>query len=150
MLNYIIFLQGAERSAGLGVFLFFCSFSLDVKLSQAYQHSLQTDVPAFSSLFKLTNQCALHHCNYGKNRNQPSWSSVRLSRTNQCPLPRSPVLMSCAACVCHHQTSAPGDGGFMLRCAMRRNARDQTSNRLGSMLLCSENLEAREAGKMKA
>lgn len=39
--------------------------------------------------------------------------------------------------VCHHQTSAPGDGGFMLRCAMRRNARDQTSNRLGSMLLCS-------------
>lgn len=96
MLNYIIFLQGAERSAGVGCF--FSSSSLDVKLSQAYQHSLQTDVSAFSSLFKLTNQCARHRCNYGKNRNQPSWSSVRLSQTSQCPLPRSPLLMLCAAC----------------------------------------------------
>lgn len=90
---------GGRTQRRVGCFFsFFSSSSLDVKLSQAYQHSLQTDVSAFSSLFKLTNQCARHRCNYGKNRNQPSWSSVRLSQTNQCPLPRSPVLMPCAEC----------------------------------------------------
>lgn len=90
---------GGRTQSRVGCFfVFFCSSALDVKLSQAYQYSLQTDVSAFSSLFKLTNQCARHRCNYGKNRNQPSWSSVCLSQTNQRPLPRSPVLMSCAAC----------------------------------------------------
>lgn len=64
-------------------------FFLPVKLSQTYQHCLQTDVSAFSSLFKLTNQCAHHCCNYGENQIQPSSSLVRLLQPNHRPLPHS-------------------------------------------------------------
>lgn len=157
MSNYIIFLQGAESSTGSGVF--------SSKLSQTYQHWLQTDVSAFSSLFKLTNQCAHHCCNYGENQNQPSSSSVRLSQPNHHLLPRllsfnasiacqqdcccffSPIrpnplaiprvvpLDRLSSCLLH--LSPPDLHAGWRVCTMQLNARDETSNHRGSTLLCS-------------
>lgn len=97
---------------------------------------------------------------------------MRLSQTNQRPLPRSPVSMACATCerspkIAEFFPTGPirlvvpqvvttrlprrGGGGFMLRRAVRSNARDQTSSRHGSTLLCSgKNFKVRQAGKMKA
>lgn len=93
------------------VFFFVVVFVLLLWMSNSLKHTSTPSKPTslhLAPLFKLANQSTRHHCNYGENRNQPSWSFMRLLQTNHRPLPRSPVFNT----VCRMRAKAENCWGF--------------------------------------